>query len=220
MKTKISKSPSYLVRNPYTYCFRMNVPQDLQPYIGRKELRYSLKTGYLSNAKYKARLMAGQVQLIFKLLRKGNSSLMKLSNNQIQEIVQKYLKEYVDGIEERMYSDDPPNFTLDTRLFYQYVNELDDIKKEIIEYLGTLDYRTVESIVDDLLKENGIDDIDRSSVSYQKLCRGILKTQLKGIDIEKKQMRGEYSDDAPPMRPQELELQITEQESATLSSSC
>lgn len=217
MKTKIGKSPSYLVRNPYTYCFRMNVPQDLQPYIGRKELRYSLKTGYLSTSKYKARLMAGQVQQIFKLLRKGNSSLMKLSDNQIKEIVQKYLKEYIDSIEERMYSDDPPNFTLDTHLFYQYVKELDDIKQEIVEYLGTLDYRTVAIIVDDLLKENGIDNIDRSSVSYQKLCRGILKAQLKGNDIEKKQMRGEYSDDAPPMRPQELELQITRQESATLS---
>ncbi|MCG6973888.1 MAG: hypothetical protein LJE66_12150, partial [Desulfobacterales bacterium] len=195
MKVKIGTSPSYLVRNPYTYCFRMNVPKDLQSYIGRKELRYSLKTGYLGDAKYKARVIAGQVQLVFKLLRKGNSSLMKLSDNQIQEILQKYLKEYIDSIEERMYSDDPPPFTIDTRLFHQYVNDLDDIKQEIIEYLGTLDYRTVESIVDDLLKENGIDNIDRSSVSYQKLCRGILKAQLKGIDIEKRQMRGEYSDD-------------------------
>ena len=84
MKGKISRSPSYLVRNPYTYCFRMNVPKDLQSYIGRKELRYSLKTGYLGDAKYKARVIAGQVQLIFKLLRKGNSSLMKLSDNRIQ----------------------------------------------------------------------------------------------------------------------------------------
>ena len=55
MKGKISKSPSYLIRNPYTYCFRMNVPKDLQPYIGKKELRYSLRTGYLGVAKQKAR---------------------------------------------------------------------------------------------------------------------------------------------------------------------
>ena len=103
-----------------------------------------------------------------------------------------------------MYSDDPPKFTIDTRLFYQYVNDLDDIKKEIIEYLGTLDYRTAENIVDDLLKENGIENIDWSSVSYQKLCRGILKAQLKGIDIEKKQMRGEYSDDKAMPTPEML----------------
>ncbi len=41
----IGKSPSYLIRNPYSYCFRMKVPTDLQGVIGRKELRYSVKTG-------------------------------------------------------------------------------------------------------------------------------------------------------------------------------
>ena len=80
MKSQTSRSPSYLVRNPYSYCFRMFVPKDLQRYLGRKELRYSLKTGYLAIAKYKARFMAGQVQRVFKFLRKGDSSFMKLSD--------------------------------------------------------------------------------------------------------------------------------------------
>ena len=70
----------------------MNVPKDLQPYIGRKELRYPLKTGYLATAKHKARFIAGQVQRIFKFLRKGNKALKKLSGNQIQELIEKYLK--------------------------------------------------------------------------------------------------------------------------------
>ena len=47
-------SPSFLIRNRYSYCFRMNVPIDLRPMIGKKEFRYSLKTGYLSEAKSKA----------------------------------------------------------------------------------------------------------------------------------------------------------------------
>ena len=193
MKSKISRSPSYLVRNPYTYCFRICVPIDLQRYVGKKELRYSLRTGYLGVAKHKARIIAGQVQLIFKSLRKGNSSLMKLSDNQIQEIVQKYLKSYIDGIEERMYSGELLPFEIDPQSFYQYIDTLDEAKQDIIEGLGTRDYRTVERIVDDLFKENGIENIDKSSVSYQKLCRGILRAQLKGIDIEKKQMLGGYS---------------------------
>ena len=217
MNPQISRSPFYLVRNPYSYCFRMFVPEDLQSYIGRKELRYSLKTGYLGIAKHKARVIAGQVQLIFKFLRKGNKSLEKLSDHQIQEIVQKYLKEYIDSIEERMYADDPPTYTIDTRHFYQYVNELDDIKQEIVEYLGTLDYRTVESIVDDLLKENGIENIDKSSVSYQKLCRGILKAQLKGIDIEKKQMGGDYSDDEDVGSPIPSKKNVMDSDSKLLS---
>jgi hypothetical protein len=48
-------SPSYLIRNQYSYCFRLQVPADIQNYLGKKELRYSLKTGYLSLAKSKAR---------------------------------------------------------------------------------------------------------------------------------------------------------------------
>jgi integrase len=195
MSSQTRRSPSYLIRNPYSYCFRMFVPKDLQPYIGRKELRYSLKTGYLSTAKYKARIMAGQVQRIFKFLRKGNKVLEKLSDNQIQEIVQKYLKSYIDSIEERMYSDKLLPFGVNASAFYQYIDTLGEIKQDIIVDLGVRDYSTVVSIVDDLFKENGIENIDKSSITYQKLCRGILRAQLKGIDIEKKQMLGDYSDD-------------------------
>jgi len=57
-----TKSCSYLIRNPYSYRFRMVVPEDLQILLGKTELRYSLKTSYLGVAKYKARLLAGQVQ--------------------------------------------------------------------------------------------------------------------------------------------------------------
>lgn len=44
---QITRSPSYLIRNPHSYCFRMTVPAELRPLIGKRELRYSLQTGYL-----------------------------------------------------------------------------------------------------------------------------------------------------------------------------
>ena len=73
-----NNSPSYLVRNTYSYCFRMVVPSDLTGFVGKKELRYSLKTGYIGIAKTKARILAGQVQLLFRLLRKGDRQLSQL----------------------------------------------------------------------------------------------------------------------------------------------
>lgn len=85
MTHKIGKSPSYLIRNPYTYCFRMNVPRDLQRYVGKKELRYSLKTGYLGLAKRKARMLAGNIQCLFRWLRDKGYVISKLTNSQIQE---------------------------------------------------------------------------------------------------------------------------------------
>jgi Domain of unknown function (DUF6538) len=54
---QINKSPSYLIRNPYSYCFRMIIPKDLRPYFDKKELGYSLRTGYLYFAKLKARYL-------------------------------------------------------------------------------------------------------------------------------------------------------------------
>lgn len=85
----------------------MFVPKDLQRYVGRKELRYSLKTGYLAIAKYKARIMAGQVQRVFKFLRKGNTAFMKLSEKQIQEMVQRYFQKLIESYDQPM----PPFLT-------------------------------------------------------------------------------------------------------------
>ena len=50
----LSKNPSCIVRTPYSYCFRMKVPIDIQEWVGKKELRYSLKTGRIGIARQKA----------------------------------------------------------------------------------------------------------------------------------------------------------------------
>ena len=55
--------------------------------MGKKELRYSLKTGYIGIAKNKARYLAGQAQLIFRLVKKGGTALSKLSDDQIKALI-------------------------------------------------------------------------------------------------------------------------------------
>ena len=89
-------SPSYLVRNQYSYCFRLHVPADLQVYVGKKELRYSLRTGYLSDAKFKARFYAAGVQLLFRRLRELKS--MKLNDDQIKEFVKAYFEQQLQKL--------------------------------------------------------------------------------------------------------------------------
>jgi len=81
-----AKSPSYLIRKPHSYCFRLNVLRDLQKFVGRIELRYSLKTGRIGRAKSKARLLAGKIQLFFRFLRE-NPNLAELTDEQIQNLV-------------------------------------------------------------------------------------------------------------------------------------
>ena len=82
-------SPNYLVKEPYSYYFRMKIPKDLHPIIARKELRYSLGTGNLSAAKTKARYLAGQIQQLFRDLQNGCFDSMKLSKEQIQDMVKR-----------------------------------------------------------------------------------------------------------------------------------
>jgi hypothetical protein len=79
-------SSTYLVRNRYGYCFRIKVPRDLQPHIQKKELRYSLRTGYLGLAKSRARLFAGLFQQLFQKL--GESEMeSELFRNQYSCLV-------------------------------------------------------------------------------------------------------------------------------------
>ena len=60
--------------------------------MGRSELKYSLGTGYLGVAKQKSRFVAGQVQLLFGILRRrGLQGLGTLSEDQVQQLVGKYL---------------------------------------------------------------------------------------------------------------------------------
>jgi hypothetical protein len=83
----INRSPGYLVRNPYSYCFRIRVTKDLQHLVKRMELRYSLKRGYAGVAKEKARFLAGQVQQVFRTLRKGGRVLSTLSDDEISGLI-------------------------------------------------------------------------------------------------------------------------------------
>jgi Glu-tRNA(Gln) amidotransferase subunit E-like FAD-binding protein len=95
----LKKSPHYLVRNPHSFCFRVNVPKDLQQLVGKKELRYTLKTGYVGVARVKAQLIAARVRQVFLCLRRGGRKLSDLTDERIQELVNQYLKDYIEGLE-------------------------------------------------------------------------------------------------------------------------
>lgn len=100
-------APSYLVRQPSSYCFRMVVPADLRGVVGKRELRYSLQTGFLSEAKYRARRMAGFVQGLFRYLRK-EGTLKKLSDTEIQRLMAEELREALEDTEfRRLMADEP-----------------------------------------------------------------------------------------------------------------
>ena len=66
------RSPSYLLNTPRRGCyyFRTKVPLDLQPCVGKKELRELLRTGYLKEAQPMSMLIAGRVLHLFNNIRR------------------------------------------------------------------------------------------------------------------------------------------------------
>lgn len=95
-----SKSSSYLIRNQYTFCFRMHIPKDLQSAIGRKEIRRSLQSVQLGIAKYKSREIAGNLQRLFRKMRTMGDDMTQLDHKRIQEIINRHIREELDRAED------------------------------------------------------------------------------------------------------------------------
>lgn len=62
---------SYILQKPSGYYFRFQFPKDVRKLVNKSELRYSLRTGSISLAKSKARMMAGTLQSIIRSIRNG-----------------------------------------------------------------------------------------------------------------------------------------------------
>ena len=149
------KSPVYLVRNPYSFCFRMIVPKDLRKFVGKTELRYTLRTGNLRDAKHKAKLLAGQVQLIFRCLRKEHQTLGKLSDDQIKQLVHQYIKNTMEWWDKNFYEEFdeevyPPPFT-DARGFHGNLIFIDDYRQDLIDCLNLGNFSILEKPIIELL---------------------------------------------------------------------
>ena len=205
------RSPFFLVRNAHSYCFRLIVPKDLQQFVGKTELRYTLRTGYLGVAKRKSRFLASQVQFMFQLLRKGFVGMGKLSEDQVQQLVVAYIKKSIKGLDgvfdqgrddDRPY-DDPPSL-------FSYIKGLDTVQEDLMISLNLGDYSMLESSIETFLKENGITEVDKTSPEYRKLCIEIHKAEHKLIPIQQqhRQLDFSYKDQLPKLFPEVFKAKI------------
>jgi len=191
MPVQTGTSPSYLVRNPHSYCFRLKVPPDLQRYVGKKELRYSLKTGYLSEAKFKARIMAGGAQLLFRKVRVLKT--MKLTDTQIQEIAVDHLKRWKESFEAVRPSlgDDLDPFLAHLAVKRQIESfEYDRVNLKLD--LETGNYKDVVRELPEILDAQGInfDELDQDDPSFAKLCSAVLRAKERAIALYMDKLQG------------------------------
>ncbi len=93
----MGKSPSYLVLQGQIYYSRMSIPLGLRKTFGKTEIRYSLRTGYLREARARSRVLAVRVHKLMNLVHKGAGPMSELTAEQIKELADTWMKE---GLEE------------------------------------------------------------------------------------------------------------------------
>lgn len=193
------RSPSYIIRNPYSYCFRMIVPRDLRKFVGRIELRYTLSTGQIGLAKSRARLLAGQVQEFFRRLR-GIVKLGDLTDEQIVEIVNRYFRNFAEGLERIRVEPDAIN----RGDVFDAVNQINQsVCNRAKKALAENDYSYVWPQVTDVLVREDL-EVEKLSVSHNKICREMLKGMISFGEIQNRRQQGDYSDDLKEVFPLSL----------------
>lgn len=176
---------SYLVRLPSSYYFRYHIPPVLQSIVGRKEIRYSLRCGSLSEAKPKARLLAGRIHQLLS----NKSAIMEITQEQIQELVKSYVNDVLSCCEEFRANKSKPYALRDIETL---VEVHQDLIGESCEDLALCNYSNVEQYVDKVLLKAGL-NISKESFSYKVLSRELLKAHIQTLEIEKKRTLGDYS---------------------------
>ena len=185
----VTPSPRYTFQRNSLYYFRYTLPPDISKVVGKQGLRYSLKTGYIKQAERKARRLAGTVEESISDVREERLLIVKLSETQIQSLLDQHLRQSLNEDEERHLSVGPINpDDLDDEL-----EAISYIKSDFKEALALNDYEGISSHVDDLLKELKVKP-DKKSKNYKKLCRELLKVNIRILDITEKRTVGDYSD--------------------------
>ncbi len=191
-------SPSYLIQNRYSYCFRLHVPVDLQEYIGKKELRYSLQTGYLSEAKFKSRFYAANFQLLFRRLRELRS--MKFNDDQIKEFSKSYFEQQLKKLPSEFR---PGNKEILKRIIgatnisgyvtpESVLKSIDSKKLQLGFDLVSENHQSVIRELPELLKKYDIDfnDINQNDPSFKQLCQNLLSAKIRAIETFKAKIEG------------------------------
>jgi hypothetical protein len=187
----MASSNTYLIRNQYSYCFRLKVPNDLQKFVGRKEIRYSLKTGSKTEAGQNARLLAGHIQRLFRQLRRRGSYMVELNAEQVQQIIKGYVRDILEDDEvERVVSEFPINGETHDEQMREYESSIEFYKRD----LALSNYDRIDRMAERMLNERNI-GFDKDSYPYKKLCRELLKANIQLIERLKLREKGDYSDE-------------------------
>lgn len=188
----------YLFKRNGRYYFRIRIPKELVSLFKRLEIKKTLKTRHLTNAKALAKLYAFQAEKLFTLARSGI-----MSDNQLKALIEDFFHRTLRGLEEtrlmgvgvptrptcvRAEDLDGPD-PIDIELF-----DLKDNAKKLKDDIAYSSFEPYEDKIDSLLAERGI-KLDKSSVEYKRLCRDYIRVWVRIFEIETERAQGNYDNE-------------------------
>ncbi|MEG6550862.1 site-specific integrase [Desulfocurvibacter africanus] len=186
--TGISRGATHLYRQGNTYYFRYAVPADLRSTIGRRELRYSLETGYLKSARCKSRILATKATEIFNAIRSGAYSAM--SKKEIRDFIDDIFRRLLDESEQKNYGGAPHlpdifSYQAGTteQILASYKQKL--INKDYLDFLFTT-YGLLRSMGDEKYVNIDIED-------FKHLGHEVGKHLINFLEIQTKRAQGDYN---------------------------
>lgn len=176
------KEPSFLVRQPHGYCFRINVPKDLRAVVALHEIRYSLQTRDYLHAKSQALSLGVQIRRLFSELRRSNN-LPHLSPKDLKRIIKEFiLSELSRADKQRLLFDN-----LTPALQQDIKNEYANISYQSYLAFTQRQYHRVYDLARSLLKDNGLDTPAEDSTEFRELCRELIRATgfVAGVNIDR-----------------------------------
>lgn len=179
---------NYILQKSSGYYFRFQFPADVKELVSKSELRYSLQTGSIKLARSKARLIAGTVQSIIRIIRK-DTTVRELNTEQINGLLRKHIKEALERDERDRIMDDSP---FDQSFHEDHLKLLGMSKDLLQNKLATKSNEFITETVDNLLQAEDL-TADKNSFEYKLLCREMFKAEGYILEEMRKRQVGDYS---------------------------
>ncbi|WP_187170567.1 DUF6538 domain-containing protein [Salidesulfovibrio onnuriiensis] len=170
--------PSYLTLHGTTYHFRFFVPEALQPVIGQKVVKMSLRTGRKRLAKRKAGQLASAARKI--ILKAKESEFMDMQ--QLQRSLRTYLKYLLDMDDVlRAVPVEIENDESHAELFFDTIQQ--GLRKS--------DNASIKHFVDEFLSMTGHASLSENSLEYNLLARQMHKILVQFAHVGKLRAEGD-----------------------------
>ncbi len=207
MSSSLGKSPSHLFLRGTKFYYRKALPPDLYDKIGIKEIKMSLGTSSIKEARLLAAFLDVNTAQFLKFLR-GGHQMQDFSDEQIMEIVAQWIRNKKKELEKlRAFNmndfvfliDGDTGEKIDTTM-EDRIGVVQEIKQlEQAKLSGEICADTwIEPIAKKLAKENGVplppknNPVCEEAVPYRLLCRELRKAFVELGIAETKRMQGIY----------------------------